>query len=107
MQSHGVGQLGPTFENRREQFALGHAAGDLTGHHRRFGPDDRHLGHPVLAQDSDGVADRLRRVGVHQVGQTPGFTAQHITDCGLGQRAVQWSAQESVGRHPGIVENLR
>ena len=61
-----------------------------------FGPDDWQLRHRVFAQDADCVAHRLRRMGVHQVGQLAGFPAQHIADRELVGRPVEAAAQEPV-----------
>ena len=102
----GVGELRATLEHGTDQGVIVDAARNLTDDDRRLGADDGHLRDVVLAQDLDRVADRLRRVRVNQRRHAAGLAAEQVADGDLVDVAVERLAEEAVGRHPVVVEDL-
>ena len=97
----GVGELGAPGEEEVEQVSLPDRPGDLAEDDGWLGLDDRHLRDGVLAEDVDGVADGLGRMGVDERGQVATLGVEHVAD-----GAVTVVTDEAVGRHPLVVEDL-
>ena len=102
-----VGEPGGAGEQRVEQRPVGDRAGDLGGHDRRLGADDRHLRDGVLLQDRDRLGDGLAGVGVHQVGQPAVLAAQHLADGLASGRAAPSVGKPYCASHSSLKTLVR